>query len=171
MLTESTIIIADDHSLIRSALVALLDASTGLSVVADVEDADKALRETARHRPDVVVLDIDKEKLEISLGMKQIEVNPWELVAEKYPPGTIIEGTVRNLANYGAFIELEPGIEGLVHVSEMSWTKRVKHPSKVVTIGDEVEAVVLDVDERDRKISLGMKQILLHVTGSQGPSL
>jgi small subunit ribosomal protein S1 len=80
---------------------------------------------------DVVVLDINKEKLEISLGVKQTEVNPWELVAEKYPTGTIIEGKVRNLANYGAFIEIEPGIDGLLHVSDISWTKKVAHPNEL----------------------------------------
>jgi small subunit ribosomal protein S1 len=79
---------------------------------------------------EIVVLDINKDKLEISLGMKQIEVNPWELVAEKYPPGTIIEGTVRNLANYGAFIEIEPGIDGLLHVSDISWTKKIAQRNK-----------------------------------------
>ena len=83
------------------------------------------LNETYGSDDVLVVLDIDKNKQEISLGMKQTEVNPWELVAEKYPPGTIIEGEVRNLANYGAFIEIEPGIDGLLHVSDMSWTKKV----------------------------------------------
>ena len=80
---------------------------------------------------DVVVLEINKEKLEISLGMKQTEVNPWELVAEKYPRGSVIEGKVRNLSNYGAFIEIEPGIDGLLHVSDISWTKKVAHPNEL----------------------------------------
>jgi len=108
---------------------------------------------------DVVVLDIDKNKQEISLGMKQTEVNPWELVAEKYPPGTIIEGSVRNLANYGAFIEIEPGIDGLLHVSDMSWTKKVTHPNEIVAKGDVVKCVVLDVDQDKQRISLGVKQL------------
>jgi small subunit ribosomal protein S1 len=108
---------------------------------------------------EVVVLDIDKNKQEISLGMKQTEVNPWELVAEKYPPGTIIEGSVRNLANYGAFIEIEPGIDGLLHVSDMSWTKKVTHPNEIVTKGDVVKCVVLDVDQDKQRISLGVKQL------------
>jgi small subunit ribosomal protein S1 len=86
---------------------------------------------TANQEVDVVVLEINKDKQEISLGMKQTEVNPWELVGEKYPPGTVIEGTVRNLANYGAFVEIEPGIDGLLHVSDMSWTKKVTHPNEV----------------------------------------
>ena len=107
----------------------------------------------------VKVLKFDVEAERVSLGLKQIQPDPWIDAGMRYPIGMRISGRVVSLTDYGAFIELEPGIEGLVHVSEMSWTKRVKHPSKVVTIGDVVEGVVLDVDERDRKISLGMKQI------------
>ncbi len=107
----------------------------------------------------VKVLKFDQETERVSLGLKQIQPDPWIDAGMRYPLGMRIQGKVVSLTDYGAFIELEPGIEGLVHVSEMSWTKRVKHPSKVVSIGDIVEAVVLDVDERDRKISLGMKQI------------
>jgi small subunit ribosomal protein S1 len=107
---------------------------------------------------DVVILEINKEKQEISLGMKQIEVNPWELVSEKYPPGTVIEGAVRNLANYGAFVEIEPGIDGLIHISDMSWTKRVQHPSEVVKKGDAVDVVILNIDSENKRISLGLKQ-------------
>ena len=106
----------------------------------------------------VKVLKFDSESERVSLGLKQIQPDPWVDAGMRYPLGVRIQGKVVSLTDYGAFIELEAGIEGLVHVSEMSWTKRVKHPSKVVNIGDEVEAVVLDVDERDRKISLGMKQ-------------
>ncbi len=106
----------------------------------------------------VKVLKFDQEAERVSLGLKQIQPDPWIDAGMRYPIGMRIQGRVVSLTDYGAFVELEPGIEGLVHVSEMSWTKRVKHPSKVVTIGDDVEAVVLDVDERDRKISLGMKQ-------------
>ncbi|TVS08107.1 MAG: 30S ribosomal protein S1 [Phycisphaerales bacterium] len=108
---------------------------------------------------EVVVLDIDKNKQEISLGMKQTEVNPWELVSEKYPPGTIIEGVVRNLANYGAFVEIEPGIDGLLHISDMSWTKKVTHPNELLKKGDMVKCVVLDVDQSKQRISLGVKQL------------
>ncbi len=108
---------------------------------------------------DVVVLDIDKNKQEISLGMKQIEVNPWELVSEKYPPGTVIKGVVRNLANYGAFVEIEPGIDGLLHISDMSWTKKVTHPNELYKKGDEVECVVLEVDQEKQRVSLGVKQL------------
>ncbi|MBC8187169.1 MAG: 30S ribosomal protein S1 [Proteobacteria bacterium] len=107
----------------------------------------------------VKVLKFDQEAERVSLGLKQIQPDPWIDAGMRYPIGMRIQGKIVSLTDYGAFIELEPGIEGLVHVSEMSWTKRVKHPSKVVSIGDDVEAVVLDVDERDRKISLGMKQI------------
>ena len=107
----------------------------------------------------VKVLKFDQEAERVSLGLKQIQPDPWIDAGMRYPIGMRIQGKVVSLTDYGAFIELEPGIEGLVHVSEMSWTKRVKHPSKVVTIADAVEAIVLDVDERDRKISLGMKQI------------
>lgn len=108
---------------------------------------------------DVVVLDIDKNKQEISLGIKQTEVNPWELVSEKYPPGTIIEGEVRNLTNYGAFVEIEPGIDGLLHVSDLSWTKKVAHPNELLTKGETVKCVVLDVDQQKQRISLGMRQL------------
>jgi len=107
----------------------------------------------------VKVLKFDVESERVSLGLKQIQPDPWLDAAMRYPIGKRISGKVVSLAEYGAFIELEPGIEGLTHVSEMSWTKRIKHPSKVVSVGDIVEAVVLDADERNRKISLGMKQI------------
>ncbi len=108
---------------------------------------------------DVVVLDINKEKLEISLGMKQTEVNPWELVADKYPTGSVIEGKVRNLSNYGAFVEIEPGIDGLLHVSDISWTKKVAHPNELFKKGDSVKCVVLEVDQEKQRIGLGVKQL------------
>jgi small subunit ribosomal protein S1 len=107
----------------------------------------------------VKVLRFDPESERVSLGLKQIQPDPWRDAAMRYQIGRRINGKVVSLTDYGAFVELEPGIEGLVHVSEMSWTKRVKHPSKLVNVGDAVEAVVLDVDEHNRKISLGMKQI------------
>ncbi len=107
----------------------------------------------------VKVLKFDSESERVSLGLKQIQPDPWVDAAMRYPIGQRLNGKVVSLTDYGAFIELEAGIEGLVHVSEMSWTKRIKHPSKVVSVADMVEAVVLDVDERARKISLGMKQI------------
>ena len=108
---------------------------------------------------EVVVLDINQDKHEISLGMKQTEVNPWELVAERYPPGTIIEGQVRNLTNYGSFIEIEPGIDGLLHVSDMSWTEKISHANEKYTKGDAVECVVLDIDQDKQRVGLGVKQL------------
>ena len=108
---------------------------------------------------EVVVLAIDKGKQEISLGMKQTEVNPWTLVKEKYPPGTIVDGTVQNLANYGAFIEIEEGIDGLLHVTDMSWTQKVGHPSEVLQKGAKVKCVVLSVDQDKKRVALGLKQL------------
>jgi small subunit ribosomal protein S1 len=107
----------------------------------------------------VKVLKFDPETERVSLGLKQLQPDPWIDAGHRYPVGKRLQGKVVSLTDYGAFVELEPGVEGLIHVSEMSWTKRVKHPSKVVSIGDTVESVVLDVDESNRKISLGMKQI------------
>jgi len=107
---------------------------------------------------EVKVLDIDWERERISLGLKQLQSYPWKDVAAKYPVGTRVQGKVVSITNYGAFIELEPGIEGLVHISEMSWTRNVRHPSKLVSIGEAIEAVVLKVDPNEEKISLGMKQ-------------
>ena len=108
---------------------------------------------------EVVVLAIDKAKQEISLGMKQTEVNPWTLVKEKYPPGTVVDGVVQNLANYGAFIEIEEGIDGLLHVTDMSWTQKVGHPSEVLHKGDKIKCVVLNVDQDKKRVALGMKQL------------
>lgn len=107
---------------------------------------------------EVKVLDIDWERERISLGLKQLQAYPWKDVADKFPVGTRISGKVVSITNYGAFIELQPGIEGLVHISEMSWTRNVRHPSKLVSIGESIEAVVLKVDPGEEKISLGMKQ-------------
>jgi small subunit ribosomal protein S1 len=107
---------------------------------------------------EVKILDIDWDRERISLGLKQLQPYPWKDVADKYPVGTRVRGKVVSITNYGAFIELEKGVEGLVHISEMSWTRNVRHPSQLVAIGEEVECVVLRVDEEDQKISLGMKQ-------------
>ena len=113
---------------------------------------------TVGDRVEVTVLKYDRETGRISLGLKQKSADPWTNVAGKYPIGTRVRGRVVSLTDYGAFIELEPGVEGLVHVSEMSWTHEVRHPSRVVAVGDQVEAAVLNVDPASRKISLGMKQ-------------
>jgi small subunit ribosomal protein S1 len=108
---------------------------------------------------EVVVLGINKEKQEISLGMKQTQPNPWDKVAERYPPGALVTGTVRNLTNYGAFIEIEEGIDGLLHVSDMSWTRKISHPSEAVEKGQTIECKVLSVDQQRRRIALGLKQM------------
>jgi small subunit ribosomal protein S1 len=110
------------------------------------------------HEVEVKILDIDWQRERISLGMKQLQTYPWKDVAAKFPVGTRVQGKVVSITNYGAFVEIEPGIEGLVHISEMSWTRNVRHPSKIVSIGETIEAVVLKVDESEEKISLGMKQ-------------
>ena len=107
----------------------------------------------------VKVLKYDQEKNRVSLGLKQLMLDPWEAVKEKYPSGTKLHGKIVSLADYGAFVELGEGIEGLIHISEMSWTKRVKHPSQLVKEGDEVDVVVLEIDVPNRRISLGMKQL------------
>jgi small subunit ribosomal protein S1 len=107
---------------------------------------------------EVMVLNIDREKIKIALGMKQMLPNPWDNVEEKYPIGTVHTGEVVNVMNYGAFVKLEPGIEGLVHISEMSWIKRVNHPSELVNIGDEIQVAVLGIDKSGEQMSLGMKQ-------------
>ena len=108
---------------------------------------------------EVVVLDIDTDARRISLGLKQTEPNPWDIIESKYGPGTVITGKVRNVTDFGVFIEVEEGIDGLVHVSDMSWTKRIKHPSELLKKGDEVQAVVLSVDAPNQKLSLGIKQL------------
>ena len=108
---------------------------------------------------DIKILKYDQEKNRVSLGLKQISEDPWADISQKYPVGSKISGKVVNVADYGAFVQIEDGIEGLIHISEMSWTKRIKHPSTIVNAGDTVEAVILDVDRDNRRISLGMKQI------------
>ncbi len=108
---------------------------------------------------DAVVLGIQKEEQKISLGLRQLEPNPWDMVRHNYPIGARVRGKVRNMTTYGAFIELEEGIDGMVHVSDMSWTRKVNHPSEVLKKGDEVDAIVLDVDPNQQRISLGMKQL------------
>jgi small subunit ribosomal protein S1 len=107
---------------------------------------------------EIVVLEIDQAGRRISLGMKQVEPNPWDALEQGYPVGTRVEGKVRNLVDFGAFVELEEGIDGLIHISDMSWTKRVKHPSEILKKGDHVETLVLHVDRVARRISLGLKQ-------------
>ncbi len=108
---------------------------------------------------EAMVLSIKKDEAKISLGIKQTEFNPWSAVEEKYPPGTRVRGKVRNITSYGAFVELEPGIDGLIHISDMSWTRKINHPSEVLKKGEMTEAVVLAVDQEAKKITLGLKQL------------
>ena len=107
----------------------------------------------------VKILKFDKEKERISLGLKQLVPDPWESIDERYPRASRCIGRVVSVTDYGAFVELEPGVEGLIHISEMTWSRRMKHPSKVVKVGDQVETVVLDVKPRERRVSLGIKQL------------
>jgi small subunit ribosomal protein S1 len=108
---------------------------------------------------EAIVLDIDSKNKRISLGMKQIEPNPWTLLHERYPVGTRILGKIRNITDFGLFIGIEEGIDGLVHISDLSWTHKVKHPSELYKKGDEVEAVVLNIDVENERFSLGIKQL------------
>ncbi len=145
------------------AFVKLEDGVEGLVHISEMSWTKRVNHPSELVKPgdkvEVIVLEIDLEKQEISLGMKQAETNPWDLVESHYPPGTIIEGTVRNLTTYGAFVEIEEGIDGLLHVSDMSWTKKVTHPSEVVRKGDRLRCVVLSVDTGKKRIALGMKQL------------
>jgi small subunit ribosomal protein S1 len=108
---------------------------------------------------EAVVLGINREEQKISLGVRQLEANPWDKALEKYPPGTKVTGKVRNLTSYGAFVELEEGLDGMVHVSDLSWTRKINHPSEVLKKGDEIEVVVLEIDKANQRISVGVKQL------------
>src|SRR5207302_10336647 len=108
---------------------------------------------------EVQVLDINKEKERVSLGLKQTQKNPWDKIEERFPVGQKVKGKVTNLVPYGAFVEIEEGVEGLIHVSELSWVKRITRPSDVLNVGQEVEAVVLGVNKEEQKISLGLRQL------------
>ncbi len=108
---------------------------------------------------DVIVLGVDQEKKRISLGMKQVAPNPWDVVGEKYPDGTVLEGTIKNITEFGMFVGIEDGIDGLIHVSDISWTKKVRHPSEMYKVGDVVQAKVLTVDKGSEKFTLGVKQL------------
>src|SRR5437763_3845561 len=118
---------------------------------ADVLKADQEL--------EAIVLGINREEQKISLGVRQLEANPWDKALEKYPAGTHVKGKIRNLTSYGAFIELEEGLDGMIHVSDISWTRKINHPSEVFKKGDDVEAIVLEVDKANQRISVGVKQL------------
>lgn len=107
----------------------------------------------------VKILNIDHEGKKISLGMKQLQPDPWQGISDRYPPGTVLRGKVRNITNFGVFVEIEPGIDGLVHISDLSWTKRIRHPSEIVKKGQDLDVVILNIDEKERRISLGHKQV------------
>ena len=145
------------------AFVKLEDGVEGLVHISEMSWTRRINHPSEMVKPgdpvEVVVLEYNHGKQEISLGMKQAETNPWDLVEEHYPLGTVIEGTVRNLTSYGAFVEIEEGIDGLLHVSDMSWTKKVTHPSEMVKKGDKLECVVLSVDRDKKRIALGRKQL------------
>jgi small subunit ribosomal protein S1 len=108
---------------------------------------------------DAIVIDVNKDDQKVSLSMRQLETNPWDQVSLNYPVGRVVKGKVRNLTAYGAFIELEEGIDGMIHVSDLSWTRKVNHPSEVLKKGDDVEAKVLEIDKTNQRISLGIKQL------------
>jgi len=145
------------------AFVKLEDGVEGLVHISEMSWTKRDSHPSELVKPgdevEVVVLAINKEKQEISLGMKQTQQNPWEKVAADYPPGAIVKGVVRNLTNYGAFIEINDGIDGLLHVTDMSWTRKVTHPSEMLEKGHEVECKVLSVDQQRRRIALGLKQM------------
>ena len=145
------------------AFVKLEDGVEGLVHISEMSWTKRVSHPSELVKPgdevEVVVLAINKEKQEISLGMKQTQQNPWEKVAADYPPGALVKGVVRNLTNYGAFIEIDDGIDGLLHVTDMSWTRKVTHPSEMVDKGQEIECKVLSVDQQRRRIALGLKQM------------
>ena len=128
-----------------------------MSWVKNVSDPNEIVKKG--DEVEAIVLSIQKEEGKISLGIKQTEKNPWDNVDAKYPIGSSVEAEIRNLTNYGAFVELEPGIDGLIHISDLSWIKKVSHPSEVLKKGDKVEAIILSVDKESKKITLGVKQL------------
>jgi small subunit ribosomal protein S1 len=160
------------HSRIRGKVVSLTDYGAFVEVEEGIEGlihvSEMSWTKRVKHPSKVlnagdwvecVVLDIDQEGRRLSLGLKQTEPNPWDLISSKYRIGDKITGTVRNLTDFGAFIEVEEGIDGLVHISDLSWTKRVKHPSEVLEKGQDVEAVILKIDSDNQRLSLGVKQL------------
>jgi small subunit ribosomal protein S1 len=145
------------------AFVELEPGVEGLVHVTELSWTKRIAKPSDMLKPDqeieAVVLGINREEQKISLGLRQLETNPWDRAQEKYPPGTKVKGKIRNLTSYGAFIELEEGLDGMIHVSDISWTRKINHPSEVLKKGDEVEAVVLEVDKANQRIAVGLKQL------------
>jgi small subunit ribosomal protein S1 len=145
------------------AFVELEPGVEGLVHVTELSWTKRIAKPSDVLKPDqeieAVVLGINREEQKISLGLRQLEANPWDKAQEKYTTGTRVKGKIRNLTSYGAFIELEEGLDGMIHVSDMSWTRKINHPSEVIKRGDEVEAVVLEVDKANQRIAVGMKQL------------
>ena len=146
------------------AFVELEPGVEGLVHVTELSWTKRVAKPSDMLEPDqeieAVVLGINREEQKISLGLRQLEANPWDQAMYKYPAGTKVKGKIRNLTSYGAFIELEEGLDGMIHVSDMSWTRKINHPSEVLKKGDEVEALVLEVDKTNQRIAVGMKQLL-----------
>jgi small subunit ribosomal protein S1 len=145
------------------AFVELEPGVEGLVHVTELSWTKRVAKPSDMLKPDqeieAVVLGINREEQKISLGIRQLEANPWDKAQEKYPVGTHVKGKIRNLTSYGAFIELEEGLDGMIHVSDMSWTRKINHPSEMLKKGDEVEVVVLEVDKANQRIAVGMKQL------------
>ena len=145
------------------AFVELEPGVEGLVHVTELSWTKRITKASDVLKPDqeieAVVLGINREEQKISLGVRQLEANPWDTVDQKYPPGTRVKGRIRNLTSYGAFLELEEGLDGMIHVSDISWTRKINHPSEVLRKGDEIEAVVLEVDKPNQRIALGLKQL------------
>jgi len=145
------------------AFVELEPGVEGLVHVTELSWTKRIAKPSDVLKPDqeieAAVLGINREEQKISLGLRQLETNPWEKALEKYPQGTRVKGKIRNLTSYGAFIELEEGLDGMIHVSDISWTRKINHPSEVLKKGDEVEAIVLEVDKSNQRIAVGLKQL------------
>src|SRR5947199_6184525 len=131
---------------------------SGMSWTSDVKHPSQIF--TMGQEVEAIILNIDQDSKKISLGYKQLEPDPWSKFLEKYPIGSVHKGIVRNITAFGAFIELEPGVDGLVHISDLSWTKKVRHPGEVLKKGQELDVMILGIDLDNRRISLGHKQVL-----------
>lgn len=162
----------DEGGIVEGKVVSITDYGAFIELEKGIEGlvhiSEMSWTEHIRHPSQMVslgqlvkvkILNIDKEDKKISLGMKQLEPDPWTGISDRYPPGTVLRGTVRNITNFGVFVEIEPGIDGLVHISDLSWTKKIRHPSEMIKKGQDLDVVILNVDEDARRISLGHKQV------------